>query len=287
MIGVSSDWLRLAAASCWALCAASFLYRSLAEDDAWPRRIGKSYQASLRAKLSGAHAGRQAAQLLIAQSAIVLTLIVAALWAEVPGLELWLAVAVWAPHGILSKAHSRRQRELRAQLPGFLTALASAVRVRGSPTAALATLPQCLSEPLREKVRSINQAVRLGTSLDDALVDLAERVACPSFNVAISALLIARRCGGDLPRILESAAAGLREEARLEGVMTARTSEARAQFAVLVVCPFAIIALIGGLSPGYFEPLQGSLAGWAVVVGAGVLWLGALLVARAVLAVRA
>jgi len=103
----------------------------------------------------------------------------------------------------------------------------------------------------------------------------------------MSALLIARRCGGDLPRVLESAAAGLREEARLEGVVTARTAEARAQLAVLVVCPFAIIALIGGLSPGYFEPLQGSVVGWLVVVGAGVFWLGALLMARVVLGVRA
>ena len=143
-----------------------------------------------------------------------------------------------------------------------------------------------MTDPLREHVHSVNQAVRLGTSLDDALGDLAARTALPAFSVAISALLIARRCGGDLPRVLESAAAGLREDARLEGVMTARTSEARAQLAVLVVCPFAIIALIGGLSPSYFEPLQGSLLGWVVVVGAGVLWLGALLVARAVLVVK-
>jgi tight adherence protein B len=286
-VGLSSNWLRLAVASVWALCAATVLYRSLTHDGAWLRRIAIRYRASLRAKLHGPQADRRSTQLLIAQVAAVAIVIVGALWGEVPGPELWLAVGVWGPHRILSKLHARRQRELRAQLPGFLTAMASAVRVRGSPAAALASLPECLSEPLREKVQTVNQAVSLGSSLDDALLDLAERVACPSFNVSVSALLIARRCGGDLPRILESAAAGLREEARLDGVMTARTSEARAQFAVLVVCPFAIIALIGGLSPGYFDPLQGSLAGWAVVVGAGVLWLGALLVARAVLAVGA
>jgi len=286
-MGTQSDGLRLAAALCAAFCIAVLLYRNLTGGDAWPRRILLRYRASLRAKLGGAHADRRAMLVLITQFATAMSIVVTGLWVEVPGLELWLALAVWAPHGILARLHARRQRDLRAQLPGFLTAMASAVRVRGSPTAALASLPECLSEPLREQVRTINRAVRLGSSVDDALLELAERVACPSFQVATSALLIARRCGGELPRILESAAAGLREEARLDGVMTARTSEARAQFVVLVACPFAIIALIGGLSPGYFKPLQGSVAGWAVVVGAGVLWLAALLVARAVLAVRA
>jgi tight adherence protein B len=219
------------------------------------------------------------------------------------GLGLGLAVfagAIGLPHGAallgaacvallpsraLELAVRRQRRAIEVQLDGALTTLVNALRVRPSPTSALTQACSLFPAPLRAQIEfSLNQ-MRVGSSLEEALLDLGLRVQSPALDAAISSLLLGQKVGGRLPDILETMAITLREMARLDGVLRTKTSDARMQLQALVLMPVALVLGVTALRPEHFAPLVGSPVGMLVVAASVLLWLGSLLIARRVLAV--
>jgi tight adherence protein B len=91
--------------------------------------------------------------------------------------------------------------------------------------------------------------------------------------------------GGDLPGVLSTTAAALREMQRLDGVVRTKTAEGKAQLWVLAGFPFGLIYMFNAVEPGYFEPLQESFTGYVISSAAVAFWLAALGAARKILTV--
>jgi len=96
-------------------------------------------------------------------------------------------------------------------------------------------------------------------------------------------VLIGRQVGGNLPKILETTAAALREMQRLEGVVRTKTAEGKTQLWVLALFPFFMLYAFDKISPGYFEPLTENFLGYTCAVIAFTLWVAAILWARKIL----
>ncbi|MFN2167450.1 MAG: type II secretion system F family protein, partial [Anaerolineae bacterium] len=92
--------------------------------------------------------------------------------------------------------------------------------------------------------------------------------------------------GGDLPAVLETSAASLRELARLEGVARTKTAEGRAQTVVIGCVPFALCGLLHQMDPGFLRPLAESFTGHLLVAGSALFWITAILAARKILVVN-
>ena len=142
-----------------------------------------------------------------------------------------------------------------------------------------------MEPPTKYEVDRILKEMRVGSTLEQAILNMSARLKSPAVDSALSALLIGLQVGGNLPSVLENTAATIREMGRLEGVVKTKTSEGRAQLWVLAVFPFAICAAFNFVQPGYFDPLQQSFAGYLVTSLAIAFWLAALFVARKVLKV--
>ena len=106
-----------------------------------------------------------------------------------------------------------------------------------------------------------------------------------SVDTALSAVLIGRTVGGNLPRVLETTAGSLREMQRLEGVIRSKTADGRMQLYVIGAMPAVLVVLMNVVWPGYFNPLTDNIIGYVIVVGVVIMWASAIVVARKVLAV--
>lgn len=179
----------------------------------------------------------------------------------------------------------QRVRAIEAKIDAFVLSLANALKATPSIGNALAYTQPLLAPPLDAEVGLALKEMRLGNTVDQALLSMAGRIRSMQLDAALSGLLIGRQVGGDLPKILEKTAATLREMARLQGVVRSKTAEGKAQLAVLAVFPAVILLLFDTVSQGYFDPLAQSVLGWVVIAVAVALWLASLLMARKVLAV--
>jgi tight adherence protein B len=210
-------------------------------------------------------------------------------------LSIWLGNAwplagvppvLFGPTAWLERRRARRLARLEHQIDGFMLTLANALRATPSLGNALGQTQRLLQEPLSQELGLSLQELRVGSSVEQAMLDLGTRVQSAVLDSALLSLLIGRQVGGDLPKVLETTAATLREMERLRGVLKSKTAEARAQMWVLALIPAVIIFAFNAINPGYFEPLLASWGGWLITTAAGVLWLTSLLLARRVLAVK-
>lgn len=203
-------------------------------------------------------------------------------------LPLWylvcVAIAV-GPTWYVERMRKKRVEAIENQLDGFLTALANALKSTPSIGDAIHSVQPLLQAPLSQEVELAVKEMRVGTTLDQALLRMAGRIGSRQLDSALSAIVIGRQIGGNLPKILATTAETLREMARLEGVIRSKTAEGKAQMWVLAVFPFLLLLALDAMKEGYFDPLTQSVAGYVVAIFAAVFWIASLVVARKVLAV--
>jgi tight adherence protein B len=195
-----------------------------------------------------------------------------------------LVVAV-APGVHLARRRRRHVRRVEAQVDALIVALANALKTVPSPAAALGQLVTVLPHPMRLEIERLLKEMRVGSTLEQALLGMSGRLQSRDLDSALSAVLIGLQVGGNLPAVLESTAATIREMNRLEGVVRTKTSETRAQLWVLALFPFVIALGFNAIDPNYFVPLRTTFLGSVATGVASLFWLTSLLTARKILKV--
>ncbi|HMJ11657.1 MAG TPA: type II secretion system F family protein [Polyangiaceae bacterium] len=197
-----------------------------------------------------------------------------------------IGVAVAGPALVLSHLKRRRVKRIEAKLDGFILALANALKATPSLGNALEYVEPLLAPPLNQEIRLALKEMRVGTTLEQALLNVSARIQSVELDATLTGLLIARQVGGDLPKILETTAATLREMTRLQGVVRTKTAEGKVQLFVVALFPAGLLFGFDLLSPGYFNPLTQQPLGYLIIGACVVMWIAALVIARKVLAVE-
>lgn len=271
---------------------AGALYTTLSDPDSPLARFYAAYSKGLDAELkllfiqdtTGKHiANVQIAAIL---GSLVLEAVTALLGFEIPPVALIvIPLAIAGPKLWLIDARTKRQSKIEQQLDTFLTALANALKASPSLGDALNATAYLLRSPIREEIELTVKENQLGMPLDQAILNMGQRVGSMSFAGALSTVLIGRQTGGDLPRILETSAATLREMARLEGVVRTKTAEGKAQAWVLGVMPVFLVGILQWIDPEWLKPLFSTFVGGIIIGIAIFFWVAAIVAARKILAV--
>lgn len=189
------------------------------------------------------------------------------------------------PRVFLSRSRARRVAMIGEQVEPWINALANALKASPSLGEAICSTTTLVPCPISQELEVLVQEYELGSPLDRALDNLGARIGSRTLSGTVTALKIARRSGGNLTEMLETAAASLREFARLEGVVQTKTAEGKAQAFVIGLIPLPMVLGIYAADPHFFEPLTHCLLGQLIIAGAVVLWVIAVLASRKILSV--
>lgn len=227
------------------------------------------------------------ARAIVTGQALALLVIVATQVAV--GIPYWyilLGAAVLGPTFIIRRKLAQRAKAIDDQVESLLVGLANGLKSTPSVADAFVSLRSLTAAPLRDEIELAAKELQVGSTLEQALLNLARRSGSARLDTALSAVLIGRQVGGNLPVILEATASALREMARLDGVVRAKTAEGKFQAIVLALVPFVLVAGLLMIDRAYFTPLMSTFAGWCIVLVASLCWVGSLVTARKVLAVN-
>jgi len=231
------------------------------------RRWVASYVASLEAQQRWMHSAPNGAYLLRVQCVVGTGLVVAYTLSLIDVGELAFACALvaLAPKVLLSLQTAKRRSILEQQSHGFGAALGNCLRSASNVGEALKYSVEVTPSPLRDEVLLALRHIQLGSTVEDSLLALSARAQSPSLDAVISALLIGRQTGGDLPRILETTAASLRELKRLEELTDKTLRDSKQGFALAVFMVVAMAIVLPKFVPEVFEPLRTTAKGQALV----------------------
>jgi tight adherence protein B len=174
---------------------------------------------------------------------------------------------------------ARHRKRFETQLPDTLNLLATSLRAGYSLLQAVEAVGEEASEPTRREFGRAMAEIRLGRQMDDALSDIAVRMASTDFEWAVLAIEIQREVGGNLAEVLQTTAETMVQRNRLRREMKALTAEGRISAIVLSLLPVGLFIFISLANPGYMEPLLTStiglavLAGGIVFIGIGIFWM--------------
>jgi len=210
---------------------------------------------------------------------------VAAMLLDLPYWYVFMFLVAIGPAIVIERNRKKRVAKIETQLDGFILALANALKATPSLGDAFLSVRGLVLVPLREEVELAVKEMRVGSTLDQALLLMASRIGSRQVDSALSALLIGRQVGGNLPKILDTTSATLREMSRLEAMVRAKTAEGKAQLTLLSVFPLVLIFAFSAVKADYFAPLTSSLVGFLITGVAGGCWVASLVLARKIVSV--
>lgn len=174
-------------------------------------------------------------------------------------------VALFVPRLVLKHMNSKRLRKFEEQLPDAFMMLSGSLQSGASLSMALENVVQQSPAPLSQEFGLLIKNIRLGVSLEEALLKLEKRIPLPSFIMASSAIRISREVGGNLVETINSMATMLRRKRTMEGKIDSLTAQGRAQGIFMALLPVFLAGILSAIEPEAMSQLYTTRNGLMVL----------------------
>ncbi|MCT4355554.1 type II secretion system F family protein [Streptomyces sp. Je 1-79] len=189
-------------------------------------------------------------------------------------------LGVWVAMGFLNWQRQKRIEKFINQLPELSRILANATQAGLALRMALSMAADELEAPAGDELEKVAQQLAVGTSVDDALGELAERLPSRELVVLVTTLVLANKAGGTVVSSLRNLTETLeeRKETRRE-VRTQLSQVSMTAYAVPVI-GIGSLLLIDNMQPGALDRMTGSGLGQFAVVAAFALYVVGFVIIR-------
>lgn len=184
------------------------------------------------------------------------------------GIFIGIIIGVGIPHWIVGMKANKRLKRFLELFPDAIDLIVRGLRSGLPVTESINMVAKELDEPVRGIFRSIGESIRLGVTLEKALIELAKKLGNTEFNFFATSIILQRETGGNLSEILNNLGEVLRKRYMMKMKIKALSSEARASAWIVGALPFAVIGVLMVIQPDYLSPLFNDWRGNIAAFGA-------------------
>lgn len=181
------------------------------------------------------------------------------------------AVGILGPRWWLKRKWKGRLRQIDEQIEESMIYMANSFKANPALPDAIQDVINAMGPPLTQEFSVLLKEYKLGTPLDTAMINMQNRVPARNLQLAVSALLIGRTVGGNIPKILEDIANTIRESYRLERVIDTQTAQGKMQAWVMGLMPAVVIGMFYLMDPELITPLFETIPGYMILAVAAVM----------------
>ena len=164
-------------------------------------------------------------------------------------------LGVFLPTLFIRRRITRRRKAIERELVEMCDLMASMLQSGFGYLQALNAVSEQVEEPLAGELTRMRDQIRLGAGVDEALVQLNDRLNSADFDMVATAILIQRTSGGSLAPILSGVAKTIRDRHLFRAEVAALTSRERYSAIVLAGFPLLLTALLNLMLPETFGRL--------------------------------
>ena len=175
----------------------------------------------------------------------------------------------------------QRKRKFHSQLIDALLMMNSGLKGGLSLLQAMEVVADEMPDPISQEFAILIGENKMGVSLELSFERLYSRLGTPALQQFISAVLLARETGGNLPVIFNRIIQTIRENRKIEQNIETLTLQGKIQGFVMSLLPVAFAFFIYSSNPHYFDIMLESEIGRTLLIACGVLeTVGAVLVIK-------
>jgi tight adherence protein B len=163
----------------------------------------------------------------------------------------------------LLKRH--RDNRFRVQLVDALMNISNSLRAGFSLHQAFELVQREMGNPISQEFRLVNQELRFGVSMQDALGHLMTRMPSDDLDLMVTAIIISRDVGGNLTEVFENIAQTIRSRHRLYGKISALTAQGKWQAGLICSLPPLLGLGINYVNPEMMKYVYSEPEGWVLI----------------------
>lgn len=196
-----------------------------------------------------------------------------------------VAIALF-PYLYILKRRAKRFHQFEQHFPEALDSLARSLRAGHPFASAIEIVAEESEPPVSTEMRQTAVDGNLGTSWNEALNNLAERVPLLEVTMFVSAVQLQNRTGGKLNEVLAKLAENMRESTALKGEVRALAAHGKLTGAILTLLPIGITCVMAMVNPSYLAVLIYHPYGKFLITGAIVCLIMAQFIIRRIVDIR-
>lgn len=171
-------------------------------------------------------------------------------------LRILMALAVGAaPILYIRRARNKRLRKFEEQFPDAIDLFNRSMKAGHNIHSGLETIAQETLDPVRMEFKKVIEELALGSPIEDALRNLAERIPLVDLKFFVTGLILQRQTGANMVQVLEGLALLVRERLNLSAKMKAATAQQRFSAGLLCMMPVVVGLGFWILKPEYMKLL--------------------------------
>ncbi len=177
---------------------------------------------------------------------------------ELLGLFSWAVLPIaWVVFSrmFFKSVEAKRRNKLLWQFPDALAMIVRSIRVGVPVIDAVRNVSLSAPNPTAGEFNRLVEQIAVGTPLDEAVTELAQRTGLAEYRFFATALSLQTQTGGTLSETLENLADVIRKRAALKARGHAMTAEARTSSAILAMLPIVTGVMLYFLNPSYIMML--------------------------------
>lgn len=210
---------------------------------------------------------------------LVLIVGISLLAAKLFGFPFLLAVSVGIlagaalPHLAVGRLIAKRKDRFTALFPEAIDLIVRGLKSGMPVSDSIATVGREMAEPVGSEFCRIDEHMRMGQNMDEALQGAARRIDTAEFKFFVISLAVQRETGGNLTETLENLSDILRRRRQMKLKVRAMSSEARASAYIIGSLPFLMFGILYLMNPDYAMKLFTDPRG-KFLLGAGLVSMG-------------
>ena len=166
-------------------------------------------------------------------------------------LVIGIFIGAGLPHMVVNSFVARRLNGFIVKFPEAIELLVRGLRSGLPVTETMAVVASEVPGPVGEEFKLVNERIKIGRTMEDALQESADRLNTPEFSFFVITLAIQRETGGNLAETLSNLADVLRKRSQMKLKIKAMSSESKASAYIIGALPFLVFAIIHWINPAY------------------------------------
>jgi len=159
------------------------------------------------------------------------------------------------PRFVIKFRIKRRLKKFIAAFPDSIDIIVRGVRSGLTVGECLAIIGQESPDPVGPEFRLVNEAIKLGQPMAEALQRMSDRLPSPEFRYFTIVLGTQQQTGGNLAETLAKLSDVLRQRRKMRDKVQAMSSEAKASAAIIGSLPLFVMGALSFLAPEYIALL--------------------------------
>ncbi len=177
-----------------------------------------------------------------------------------------VGIAGWNMPLLMVKAtYEKRCNRFVEQMVDSLTIMANGIKTGSNPVQSMQRVIEIMNNPIKQEFEKIVGDTQLGSSFEEALNKLAERIPRPDVQMFVTAINILKETGGNLAETFETIVFVIRERQKIEKKIEAITSKGVMQGIIVMAVPFLIFIVFLFMDPNFIRPMYTTTMGYILL----------------------